>query len=230
MWFNDILLRKYFSFSPQSHPVSAVFYMLNHATPRHLAFNMMVLWSFGNQLVENPHVRPIHMASLTAFASLLTALSERPWLTTSKPLVGASGVVMAYLASLSVIEPQKTWIMILPIPGVPVTNLQLFQGCVATHIGLLLWNGATNIAIRGHLAGMATGYIFAKLFLPFPNLKLHEISAQNWTRSITSAELTLYWLYLSAKLMIPDPFRSETERGLLRTKRRFIERVWREDF
>ena len=223
-------VRHFLAFSKHTHPISAFTYIFNHASPKHLAFNTVLLWSFGNQLVNNPEVKLSHFLSLTAAGALATALSERPWLAATRPLVGASGVVMAYLASMATVDPEKSWIMILPIPGVPVTSLQLLQGCFATHIGLLISKRFTRVALRGHLGGMAAGYAFAKLFLPNSNIDTYATSINHWKRSIVSAEIALYWIFLSLRLTVPDPFLSEAERGLLITKRRFIERVWKEEY
>jgi membrane associated rhomboid family serine protease len=223
-------VRRFLTFSKHTHPISAFTYIFNHANPKHLAFNTLLLWSFGNQLVNNPEVKLPHFLSLTACGALATALSERPWLADTRPLVGASGVVMAYLASIATVDPEKSWIMILPIPGVPVTSLQLLQGCFVTHIGLLISKRFTRVALRGHLGGMAAGYAYSKVFLPNSDVGIYETSVNHWKRSIVSAEIAAYWIFLSVRLILPDPFLGEAERGLLVTKRRFMERVWREEY
>ena len=231
LWWERFVDRN-FSFS-KSNPIhTCLNYAIFHQSGRHLAFNMALVYVLGNQLASSPLLSAKDMIGVTALSAAATAWTEAPFLDTS-PLVGASGVAMGYLGCLTVLEPEKTWLMVLPIPGVPMTTLQLSQASVAGHVAMLLWKGIysrTRLALRGHLAGLAMGYLFTRARVETEDYDLFNTSKAQWVKSLTSAELVVYWMYLSIRLMLPMPFTNEADVGLLRAKQRFIRRIWKDDF
>jgi membrane associated rhomboid family serine protease len=205
-------------------------YSLQHSNLRHLGLNMALMFVLGTQLIEDERVPARDLGIITLSSAVSAAAAEAVSLT--KPLVGASGIVMGYLGTLSCLEPSKTWLMILPIPGVPITTIQLAQVTVASHVGLLAYKGLFSpfsVAVRGHLAGLFAGYVLGEFF--YSSSSHSEVNTrQHWQRTLTSAELAVYWMYISIRLMLPMPLMSESEKGLLRTKQRFVRRTWEEEF
>ena len=230
---ND-LVTKHFSFNKGQRFYTAITYSLNHHTWRHMAFNTALIYVLGNQMIQSSNYSLPGLIGLTGVSAAATAAAEAPLLKPGSPLIGASGIAMGFLASLAATDPDKLWLMIIPMPGVPITTLQLFEASVAGHIFALMWTGlstSTRVALRGHLAGLTVGYIFSRFAFSYgENYKMLENSRKQWLRSITSAELVLYWMYLSVRLLLPMPFATEAEKGEMRTKQRFIRRTWKEDF
>jgi membrane associated rhomboid family serine protease len=231
LWWERFVDRN-FSFS-KSNPIhTCLSYALFHQSGRHLAFNMALVYVLGNQVAASALLSANDMIGVAALSAAATAWTEAPFLGTN-PIVGASGVAMGYLGCLTVLDPEKAWLMVLPIPGVPMTTLQLCQASVVGHVAMLLWKGIysrTRIALRGHLAGLAMGYLFTRSRVKTEDYDLFNTSKTQWIKSLTSAELVVYWMYLSIRLMLPTPFTNEGEVGLLRAKQRFIRRTWRDDF
>ena len=212
-----------FTFRSQN-PLTAFSYPLNHSGWRHLGLNMAMVGILGNQLVQIPEVAPKQLAWVMAGSALGTALAE-----SATPLVGASGVVFGMLGALTVLDPQKTWLMIFPLPGVPLTTMQLGQACLVSHLGLLAWRRVTRIAIRGHIGGLLSGGLLAACMWPDKGSVFQEMlleSQASWRQSLTSAGLVLNWLTLTVELSLLSFFLSETQRGELRSKQRFIRRTW----
>ena len=190
-----------------------------------------MMWMLGGQLVDNEKVKTRDLVGLTGVSAVAAAAAEAAILTS--PLVGASGVVMGYLSALAVLDPGKAWLMIFPIPGIPVTTLQLCQATAAGHVGTLIYRGRSvsrGIAIRGHLGAILAGYLYAKIIFGSQDFDLWRESRMQWERTLTSAELVLYWAYLTVKLALPMPFSTEGDIGDLKTKQRFIKRIWKDDF
>lgn len=221
-----------FSFTNKGPKYTMVTYAVNHHGWKHLGINMALLWTLGNEMSLNDNVKLRDLIAVSVLSTAAAAAAEAPFLAPGTPLVGASGLVLGLLGALTVVDPHKSWLMILPVPGVPVTTLQLCQGTLVTHVGLLVLRGVLSpmqMALRGHLAGLAIGYMYAKMMIDSSPYDLVSISNECWKRSITSAELVLYWMYLSVRLWLPKPFATEADVGVLKAKHRFIRRVWKEE-
>ncbi len=230
---NDFIAEK-LCFNRDNRCYTAITYSLNHHSWRHMGFNMALMFTLGSQIADSGRYSVAGLLGLTGGSAVATAIAEAPFLKPGSPLIGASGIAMGYLGSLAAVDPDKVWLMIIPIPGVPITTLQLFQACFFGHVVGLVWVGltaSTRLALRGHLAGLTAGYFLTRSTAgTHDGVPMLENSKQQWLRSITSAELILYWMYLSVRLLLPMPFSTETEIGDMRAKRRFIRRTWKEDF
>jgi hypothetical protein len=185
---------------------------------------MLMIWILGNEFVEKENVELRDFFCLSGLGILAGSIGQQ------RPLIGASSLVMGLLGGLAVIDPSKTWLMILPIPGVPITNLQLAQATVASHIVAMYIAKAKTIvpkyALTSHVSGLTMGTVYAISVWGWPIGSIWDDSVTQWNRSLSSAWLAIYWLTLSARI----PFTSDVERGELITKKRFIQRVWREEF
>lgn len=240
-WRINNFFHEHCTFSPVNPKIhTRVTYAFNHANATHLMFNMAMIWVWGKELVNDPRVQPRHLGSLIALSGVSASLAESIHASfLSRPMVGASGVAMGLLGALAVLDPNKTWLMIFPIPGVTITSQQMLQATFATHFAAILWKwrsmNPSRIALKGHLGGLVAGYIFAKLIFPenrqsdWATDSYLQVSTRQWQRSFTGAWLAVYWVYLTAKINTVF-WLSPGELGLLATKRRFIERTWREDF
>ena len=220
----DELIGKYFIYSATSSPnqsqISRIGYAFNHASWLHLGANMTLLYLFGRDFVDNEKVTCRQFMMTSMVSSVAASLAHR----NSRPMIGSSGIVMGLLGGLAVLVPAKTWLLILPVPGVPVTNMQLAQAVVASHFVALLSDSrfASKYAMMAHLGGLVAGSAATALVqsekVEFAN-GVRESLGQ-WKRSFSCAALVLYWFWLSAQI----PLAANVEEGELRTKRRFIER------
>lgn len=216
----DELVRRNFVYSyPKSTISSRLGYAFNHASWSHLGTNMMLMYIFGRDLVEDERVSLGQFGSIVFCSTIAATLAHRK----SVPMIGSSGIVMGLLGGIALLDPTKTWILILPVPGVPVTNMQLAQGILASHliaIGMKL-RVASKYALAGHIGGLFAGIVVTWFY---KNQSLGSYNSREffnqWSKTFSCAGLVLYWFLLSARV----PFTGDADRGELLAKRRFLER------
>ena len=222
----DELLRKKFVYMHEKSSIgSRVGYAFNHATWAHLGTNMLLMYLFGRDLVDDERVSVGDFGTLIFSSAIAATVAHRK----PVPMIGSSGIVMGLLGGLALLDPSKIWILILPIPGVPVTNMQLAQGILASHLIAISMRMrvASKYALMGHIGGLSAGLGVTGI-RHLNSVSSYSISdfSNQWSKTFSSAGLVLYWFILSARL----PFTSESQKGEMLAKRRFIERSLRDQY
>ena len=184
-------------------------YALSHRNWGHLGMNMVMCWVLGKELARADKVSTADLTAITSSSAVATALAEVPVLSPARTLIGASGIAMGYLGALTVTDPNKSWVMVLPIPGLPVTTLQLGQASILGHLGILAWKGVrtqSQLALRGHVAGFLAGHLYAQCLVPHGETNVIQSSKEQWKRSVITAGLAMYFAYVSVRLALSKPF------------------------
>jgi len=222
-----VWLEENFIFSPKNPKFhTRLTYALNHTSWRHLGFNSVMLAILGREYADKDQVQLSDLVVLGSMSAIAATVAESGKRT---PVIGASGIVMGLLGGLGVIDPNKTWLMILPIPGVPVTTMQLAQGTLLSHVVALSFfrrHAPSKYALASHLGGLTMGVLYSATRYDGYKQEFVSESLKQWNRTLSSAWLVVYWLYLSARI----PFSHDGDKGELITKKRFIQRVWKEEF
>lgn len=127
----------------------------------HILFNMFVLYMFGRILEPHLGPRKFLIFYLTCgvvgglFYLLLTAIGFLPPL----PMVGASGSILGIIGACAVLFPRIKMI-IFPI-FIPISIRFAAVGFAAFYALTILFRGPNAGGQAAHLAGMATGAIYA---------------------------------------------------------------------
>ncbi|MFM8481523.1 MAG: rhomboid family intramembrane serine protease [Gammaproteobacteria bacterium] len=142
-------------------PWQLVSYAFMHGGLAHIAFNMVGLVSFGNELEQywgSKRLLTFYMASVITAA--LTQLAVTSSLGDIAPTVGASGGIYGLLLGFAMMFPNRKVIpLIPPIPmpawlfAVIFAGLELYLGVTGT---------AAGIAHFAHLGGMIGGWIMIR--------------------------------------------------------------------
>ena len=218
--------KTFLSFTPHQSPWYTYFsYAVNHSSWQHLGLNMAMMWVVGSQLVEKDNVSVKQMGWLMSGTALGAAGMHQIF--SKQPIVGASGIVFGLLGALSVVDPEKTSMLLFPIPGVPVTNMQLTQITLLTHVGMILRKSNTRMALWAHLGGLLSGMFLSAYMwkLPLVDTDAYTRSIDSWVRTVNSSVLVLNWLAISVQLLL-----GFGDEAILVSKKRFIKRSWREEF
>ncbi|KAF4715778.1 hypothetical protein FOZ63_033889 [Perkinsus olseni] len=152
----------------------SILYGFSHITFPHFVFNTWLLYFIGrplyDRLANEKEFGTVYFSGLFAGAVAETLACRNR----ATPLVGASSGVMALLASLSVLEPNRWWYMLFPIPGATLSSMQLADINLAVHLvaaPAVLYRQfsrrfppryGSNVAYVGHLAGIFAGYAATK--------------------------------------------------------------------
>jgi membrane associated rhomboid family serine protease len=163
-----------FETSQPINPLLTVFSsMFMHAGFLHLAFNMLYLWIFGNNIEDKlGHVRFIvfylFCGIIAAYAHAITAPHSHI------PMVGASGAVSGILGAYILLFPRATvhtivilgfFFTIIKIPALIVIGfwaiIQFASGLLSTGV-----NDKGGIAWFAHIGGFLIGLLTIKLWLP----------------------------------------------------------------
>jgi len=150
--------------------------MFMHGGFLHLAFNMLYLWIFGNNIEDKlGHVRFIifyvFCGVIAAYAHALTAPNSHI------PMVGASGAVSGILGAYILLFPRAMvhtivilgfFVTTIKIPALIVIGfwaiIQLASGLMSTGV-----HDKGGIAWFAHIGGFLTGLLTIKLWLPRRN-------------------------------------------------------------
>jgi membrane associated rhomboid family serine protease len=170
-------------------------YALLHGSVLHLLLNCLGVFFLGRNLEAALGTR--RLVQLTLIAVLFSAFF---WLgvnfTRSGQVVGASGVVMAYLMVFACLQPQRPMTFLLFFI-LPVTMKPLWLVAIFASIDLFgfffreLPGGAGDwIAHSAHLGGLAGGWIFYQFFVARTGLFGSEpgIEAPRWMRKAPARE------------------------------------------
>jgi len=156
------------------NPVLTVFSaMFMHGGVMHLAFNMLYLWIFGNNIEDKlGHMRFsiffIFCGIISAYAHAITEPHSHI------PMVGASGAVSGVLGAYLLLFPRATvytliilgfFITTVKIPALIVIGfwaiIQFINGMLSASVGQ---NG--GVAWFAHIGGFLVGLLTIKLWLP----------------------------------------------------------------
>lgn len=132
----------------------------SHQAPLHFAVNAYGLGLFGGLAAEKLSSQELSMALgvCGAGASMCHVLCHP-----SNPVLGASGALMGLVTVAGFLEPERRFFMILPVPGLTFSMLQVADlAFAANFIGFFFlrhWLG--SVAWAAHLGGTASGLGFA---------------------------------------------------------------------
>ena len=143
--------------------LSFIYSSFIHSGFVHLLGNIWSLWIFGDNVEDKlGKTRTILFLLLTSFISIFGHAVLNP--NSVIPVVGASGVVAAFMGAYFYLFPNARILAFLLIPfWMPITikarNFMIFW--IASQ--LLLTIQVTNISWEAHLFGFLSGYIFVRL-------------------------------------------------------------------
>lgn len=170
---------------------------VSHQGTLHFAINTYGLCLFGGLAAETlstPELGVL-LAASGAGSSAMHALCHP-----RNPVLGASGVLMGLVTADGLLEPEKQFHMILPVPGLTLSMLQVSDLAFASNLlGFLLlrrWLG--TVAWTAHLGGTAVGLGYScgawcggdeRFGHP---VRFHtELCMRDWTRTAESVEVGL---------------------------------------
>ncbi|MEP4377717.1 MAG: rhomboid family intramembrane serine protease [Alphaproteobacteria bacterium] len=164
-----------------SAPLTLLTYQFLHADWAHLAFNMLFLWVFGDNLEDAlGHVRFVMFFLLCGIAGGLAQSIVEPDSVT--PVIGASGAISGVLGGYLVLYPRARLLVLaflmipLRLPALLVIGTFFAQD--------LLW-GLTNApaalgtAVWAHIGGFVAGAVLV-VFLRNPRVSLWHKPPSPW--------------------------------------------------
>lgn len=152
------------------HPyTNVVTYMFIHGSISHLAFNMLFLWIFGNNIEDLMRGRFIIFYLITGILSGIAYVVPSPG--SSTPLVGASGAISAVLGVYLIKYPfakirALIFFIVVRIPAIVFLPIW-FAIQILGYLNSASGKG-DNIAWISHIIGFISGIVLYKLFVP-PN-------------------------------------------------------------
>jgi rhomboid-like protein len=150
----------------------------SHIEALHLRINMLVLWNFflPYLITHGPEIGLPYYVSAGVFASFVGHVAKVAR-RTSIPSLGASGSLMAVVASITYQFPDSSFYIIF-LPFVPIPAVYALGAVVALDVtGLIMgWRYFDHAA---HLGGVLFGVLFESQVLPrLPQMKTSVI--QKW--------------------------------------------------
>jgi membrane associated rhomboid family serine protease len=140
----------------------------------HLAFNMLYLWIFGNN-VEDAMSRARFVAFYLACGMVATATQVVMDPASDVPIVGASGAVAGVLGAYLVLHPRARVLTVVPLLFLfPVFSvpawvlLGIWFAVQAVEGWLSLSGGPGGVAFFAHIGGFVAGVLLVRLFAPRP--------------------------------------------------------------
>ena len=142
-------------------PWQLVSYAFLHGGIAHLAFNMIGLVSFGNELEDwwgSRRLLTFYFASVitAAFAQLAVTAS----LGDGAPTVGASGGIYGLLLGFAMMFPKRKVIPLIPPIPMPAWLFALLFAGLELYLGVT--GTASGIAHFAHLGGMVGGFFMLR--------------------------------------------------------------------
>ncbi len=150
-------------------PLTILTSMFLHGGPLHLAFNMLFLWIFGNNVEDAlGRVRFLVFYALCGIAAALAqvAFSHTPEAQMA-PMVGASGAIAGVLAAYMVLFPRARvltlvvifiFIRVFPLPAGWFIGIW-FAGQLLS----VLLGASTGVAFFAHIGGFVAGFVLIRL-------------------------------------------------------------------
>jgi membrane associated rhomboid family serine protease len=141
-----------------------------HGDIWHLAFNMLFLWVFGNNIEDRlGRIRflPFYL-TCGAVAGLIQAISDP---SSDIPVIGASGAISGILGAYLVLYPRVwVWTIVLPFFFLPFKIpawiwLGIYFALQFFFLGESATSGGGGIAFFAHIGGFIAGMVLIKPFL-----------------------------------------------------------------
>ena len=141
-----------------------------HADVLHIAFNMLFLWVFGNNVEDRlGRLRFIPFFLICgALAGLAQALVDPG---SAVPLIGASGAISGVLGAYLVLYPRvRVWTVVVPLVFLPFTLpawawLAIYFALQFVFLGQGAAAGGGGVAYMAHIGGFVAGALLIKPFL-----------------------------------------------------------------
>ena len=141
-----------------------------HADVLHLAFNMLFLWVFGNNIEDRlGRLRFLPFFLICgALAGLAQALVDP---SSTIPLIGASGAISGVLGAYLVLYPRvRIWTVVLPFFFLPFRLpawiwLAVYLALQLIYLGGSATAGGGGVAYMAHIGGFAAGALLITPFL-----------------------------------------------------------------
>jgi len=145
----------------------------SHQAPVHFCINTYGLFLFGSLAAQG--LSSPEMASLLAVSGVGASLTHvlcHPRV----PVIGSSGALMGLLTVGSLMEPGHQFLMLLPVPGMTVSMLQLADLAFLTNVlgFFVLRHWLPGVAWAAHLGGTAAGFGFATAFTRCGDSRFHD--------------------------------------------------------
>ena len=149
-------------------PLTVFTSMFLHGGPLHLAFNMLFLWIFGNNVEDAlGRVRFLLFYAMcgvaAALAQVVFSLTPEAQLT---PMVGASGAIAGVLAAYWVLFPRArvltlvvvfVFVRLVPLPAGWFIGIW-FAGQIVS----VLLGANTGVAFFAHIGGFVAGFVLVR--------------------------------------------------------------------
>ena len=159
-----------------------------HADVLHLAFNMLFLWVFGNNVEERlGRLRFLPFYLLCGVAAGLAQAATDPG--SAIPLIGASGAVSGILGAYLVLYPRvRVWTIVLPFFFLPFKLpawiwLGAYFVLQFVYLGDAATSGDGGVAYMAHIGGFVAGAVLIRPFLTGrdePPPPAHAVGALRW--------------------------------------------------
>jgi len=151
-------------------PFQVVTYAFMHGSFGHLFFNMIGLWTFGQELERlwgGKRYMQFYAASLLSAAAvqlLVTWLLNSPY-----PTLGASGALFGLLLAFGMLFPNRQVMLI--IPPIPLKAKTLVIGYGALELFFGVTGTQEGVAHFAHLGGMIGGFLMIQYWRGRPPFK-----------------------------------------------------------
>ena len=150
----------------QPGPLTLASYQFLHGDFLHLAFNMLFLWVFGNN-VEDRLGRLRYLPFLLACGAVAALAQVVAAPDSSVPLIGASGAIAGILGAYLVLFPKvRIWSLILVVP-MPLPAWLWLVAYFVLQFALLggLATAGDGVAYLAHIGGFVAGVLLIKPFM-----------------------------------------------------------------
>ncbi|HET6439766.1 MAG TPA: rhomboid family intramembrane serine protease [Anaeromyxobacter sp.] len=163
-------------------PLTVLTSMFLHGGPLHLAFNMLFLWIFGNN-VEDALGRlrflVFYLLCGCAAAAAQIAFAHSP-AALRAPMVGASGAIAGVLAAYLVLFPRARvltlvvvfiFIRLVPLPAGWFIGIW-FAGQLLS----VLFGASSDVAFFAHIGGFVAGFLLVRVFGRHPAWRARRVT------------------------------------------------------
>jgi len=148
-------------------PLTILTAMFLHGGPLHLAFNLLFLWIFGNNVEDALGRRRFLLFYLGCgvAAALLHVATAALTGTLLAPMVGASGAVAGILGAYAVLLPRARVLTFVPIflRAVHLPAAWFIGGWFAVQLLSVVFSSNTGVAFFAHIGGFVAGLLLVRI-------------------------------------------------------------------